>query len=165
MQLLRVMNDLWRREGLDMQMMLYDCISTGFERGLLQVVPNAKTLGNILTEATDKVSSGLAGAIGLGWLVGDCCLLFVRWVEMLCRRYSQQSLTDCSVSPHFSDQQRQVWFSVPQDRVRHEGPGRLLGARRVDPHSGRRGGREQRGRGCQGRRPGQVSVMCGVCDV
>lgn len=37
MQLLRVMSDLWRREGLDMQMMLYDCISTGHERGLLQV--------------------------------------------------------------------------------------------------------------------------------
>ncbi len=45
MQLLRVMNDLWRREGLDMQMRLYDCISTGFERGLLQVVLNANTLG------------------------------------------------------------------------------------------------------------------------
>ena len=37
LQLLRVMDDLWRREGLEMQMMLYDCISTGYERGLLQV--------------------------------------------------------------------------------------------------------------------------------
>ena len=37
--------------------MLYDCISTGEERGLLQVVLNAKTLGNILTDATDKQSS------------------------------------------------------------------------------------------------------------
>jgi len=53
MQLLRVMNDLWRKEGLDMQMMLYDCISTGDERGLLQVVLNAKTLGNILLDTTD----------------------------------------------------------------------------------------------------------------
>ena len=58
MQLLRVMDDLWRREGLDMQMMLYDCISTGFERGLLQVVLNATTLGNILQEATDKNGAG-----------------------------------------------------------------------------------------------------------
>jgi phosphatidylinositol kinase/protein kinase (PI-3 family) len=56
MQLLRVMNDLWKREGLDMQMMLYDCMSTGYERGLLQVVQNATTLGSILMEATDKQS-------------------------------------------------------------------------------------------------------------
>lgn len=47
MQLLRVMNELWKKEGLDMQMMLYDCISTGYERGLLQVVLNATTLGEI----------------------------------------------------------------------------------------------------------------------
>lgn len=55
-QLLRVMDDLWRREGLDMQMMLYDCISTGYERGLLQVVLNATTLGSILMDATDSQS-------------------------------------------------------------------------------------------------------------
>jgi phosphatidylinositol-4,5-bisphosphate 3-kinase len=48
------MYDLWRREGLDMEMMLYDCISTGDERGLLQVVLNATTLGSILLQATDK---------------------------------------------------------------------------------------------------------------
>lgn len=56
MQLLHVMDALWKREDLDMQMMLYDCMSTGFERGLLQVVQNATTLGTILMEATDKQS-------------------------------------------------------------------------------------------------------------
>ena len=48
MQLLRVMSDLWKKEGLDMQMMLYDCISTGNERGLLQIVGNANTLGRCI---------------------------------------------------------------------------------------------------------------------
>ena len=48
MQLLRVMSDLWKKEGLDMQMQLYDCISTGDERGLLQIVLNANTLGKKL---------------------------------------------------------------------------------------------------------------------
>lgn len=52
LQLLRVMEDLWRREGLEMRMMIYDCISTGFERGLLQVVQNATTLGSIILEST-----------------------------------------------------------------------------------------------------------------
>jgi CRP-like cAMP-binding protein len=62
MQLLRVMNDLWRKEGLDMQMKLYDCISTGYERGLLQVVQNASTLGNILLNSTDNKGSGKSGS-------------------------------------------------------------------------------------------------------
>ena len=45
MQLLRVMSDLWMKEGLDMEMQLYDCISTGRERGLINVVKNSNTLG------------------------------------------------------------------------------------------------------------------------
>ena len=66
LQLLRVMDSLWRAEGLEMQMQLYDCISTGDERGLLQVVQNSNTVGNILAEATDmrskaKVKSGSMG--------------------------------------------------------------------------------------------------------
>lgn len=67
-QLLRVMNDLWLKEGLDMKMMLYDCISTGFERGLLQVVLQANTLGNILIEATDQRSKSKGNAIKSGSL-------------------------------------------------------------------------------------------------
>lgn len=67
-QLLRVMNDLWRREGLDMRMMLYDCISTGDERGLLQVVLNATTLGSILMEATDSQTKSKGGASKSGSL-------------------------------------------------------------------------------------------------
>ena len=54
LQLLKIMNDLWKKEGLDMQMMIYGCISTGDERGLLEVVLNSSTLGGVLLEATDK---------------------------------------------------------------------------------------------------------------
>lgn len=54
LQLLTVMNHIWLKEGLDMKMQLYGCISTGFERGLLQVVQNATTLGRILIDATAK---------------------------------------------------------------------------------------------------------------
>jgi phosphatidylinositol kinase/protein kinase (PI-3 family) len=67
-QLLRVMNDIWKREGLDMQMQLYDCISTGCERGLLQVVLNATTLGSILMDATDKASVNKGGVSKSGSL-------------------------------------------------------------------------------------------------
>lgn len=74
LQLLRVMYELWRREGLDMQMNIYGCISTGtytitnneslksmvsicclgFERGLLQVVRNATTIGSVLLHFADQ---------------------------------------------------------------------------------------------------------------
>lgn len=61
MQLLRVMNDLWRREHLDMKMNLYDCIATGDERGLLQVVLDSTTLGSILLQMTDEEITGSRG--------------------------------------------------------------------------------------------------------
>ena len=63
LQLLNIMNDIWRKEGLDMQMMLYDCISTGDERGLLQVVQNATTLASILLDASDEKISAKAGTL------------------------------------------------------------------------------------------------------
>ena len=53
LQLLKVMDDIWHKEGLDMHMNVYDCISTGYERGLLQVVSNATTLGSMVLDATD----------------------------------------------------------------------------------------------------------------
>lgn len=52
-QLLRVMDVIWKKEGLDMKMMLYDCVSTGNERGLLQVVQNSSTLASIILDKTD----------------------------------------------------------------------------------------------------------------
>ena len=46
-----------------MQMMLYDCISTGDERGLLQVVMNATTLAHILLDATDEDGHTKGGSV------------------------------------------------------------------------------------------------------
>ena len=68
LQLLRVMNLLWEKEGLDMQMSLYDCISTGDERGLLQVVPDAMTIGSVLLHATDKKRKESGGTVRSGSL-------------------------------------------------------------------------------------------------
>ena len=48
------MNNLWSKSGKDMRMCLYDCISTGDQRGLIQVVPGATTIGKILLQATDN---------------------------------------------------------------------------------------------------------------
>jgi len=47
LQLLRVMDNLWKDHDLDMCMTLYGCISTGKDQGLIEVVSKAETIAKI----------------------------------------------------------------------------------------------------------------------
>jgi phosphatidylinositol-4,5-bisphosphate 3-kinase len=47
LQLIRLMDQLWKAEGLDLQMNAYQCLSTGDYVGMLEVVMNAKTIADI----------------------------------------------------------------------------------------------------------------------
>ena len=53
LQLLGVMDAVWKQYDLDMRMKVYDCRATGFERGMLQVVTESTTLAHMVLEATD----------------------------------------------------------------------------------------------------------------
>jgi len=46
-QVLRVMDRLWKQEGLDMQMSLYGVVATGDLTGMIQIVPNSETIARI----------------------------------------------------------------------------------------------------------------------
>ncbi len=52
------MDQVWQSEGLDLNMLYYQCLPTSFRRGLIEVVLESKTTGQI-----QKENSGVSGAM------------------------------------------------------------------------------------------------------
>jgi phosphatidylinositol-4,5-bisphosphate 3-kinase len=47
LQVIRIIDSIWRRAGLDLRMLPYSCLATGKQVGMIEVVKNAKTVMNI----------------------------------------------------------------------------------------------------------------------
>ena len=47
LQMIRVMDKLWLREGLDLKIVTFACVATGENQGILEMVTEAKTLREI----------------------------------------------------------------------------------------------------------------------
>lgn len=58
LQVLSVMDKLWKKEDMDMHMSAYGCISTGDEIGMLEIVLNSATLANIVADSRGEVYNG-----------------------------------------------------------------------------------------------------------
>lgn len=50
LQMVRIMDKLWLREGLDLKMVTFACVPTGHKRGMIEMVNNAETLRKIQVE-------------------------------------------------------------------------------------------------------------------
>lgn len=50
LQLVRFMDELWRNQGLDLQMWPYRCVASGAESGMIEVVREARTTADIQVE-------------------------------------------------------------------------------------------------------------------
>uniref|UniRef100_A0A4W3JDS6 Phosphatidylinositol-4-phosphate 3-kinase catalytic subunit type 2 beta n=1 Tax=Callorhinchus milii TaxID=7868 RepID=A0A4W3JDS6_CALMI len=50
LQMIHIMNKIWLQEGLDMRMIFFKCTSTGCDRGMVEMIPNAETLRKIQVE-------------------------------------------------------------------------------------------------------------------
>ena len=46
------MESIWKRGGLDLQLSCYRCLPTGDKEGLIQMVPEAETIGRIQMEVS-----------------------------------------------------------------------------------------------------------------
>ncbi|KAG7400890.1 Phosphatidylinositol 4,5-bisphosphate 3-kinase catalytic subunit gamma isoform [Phytophthora boehmeriae] len=57
LQILRVMDDLWREAGLELCLLPYACISTGDEIGMIEVVGDSETLASIIYARHAKSST------------------------------------------------------------------------------------------------------------
>ena len=47
LQVLRMMDNLWQKEGLDLKMSVYSTVATGEQTGLIEIVPNSETIAKI----------------------------------------------------------------------------------------------------------------------
>ncbi|ERL86797.1 hypothetical protein D910_04202 [Dendroctonus ponderosae] len=59
LQMLKIMDRLWKREGLDLKMNPYNCISLEHRVGMIEVVLNAETIANIQKEKNSAVVANL----------------------------------------------------------------------------------------------------------
>ncbi|GFY47911.1 phosphatidylinositol 4,5-bisphosphate 3-kinase catalytic subunit beta isoform [Trichonephila inaurata madagascariensis] len=68
LQMIRIMDRLWKDEGLDLRMIPYRCMATGHRVGLIEVVPNADTIANIQKEKGFTATSAFKKGSILSWL-------------------------------------------------------------------------------------------------
>ena len=50
LQMVRIMDKMWLKEGLDLKMVTFQCIPTGDKKGMIEMITDAETLRKIQVE-------------------------------------------------------------------------------------------------------------------
>ncbi|PWA31029.1 hypothetical protein CCH79_00010662 [Gambusia affinis] len=57
LQTIRLMENLWKKEGLDLRMIPYGCLSTGNKTGLIEIVKSSDTIANIQRNSSNSAAT------------------------------------------------------------------------------------------------------------
>uniref|UniRef100_A0A7N9AYH9 phosphatidylinositol-4,5-bisphosphate 3-kinase n=1 Tax=Mastacembelus armatus TaxID=205130 RepID=A0A7N9AYH9_9TELE len=57
LQMIQLMENLWKKEGLDLRMSPYGCLSTGNKMGLIEAVKNSDTIANIQRNSSNSAAT------------------------------------------------------------------------------------------------------------
>jgi len=68
LQILKIMDNLWQSEDLDLGLIPYGCLSTGSKTGLIEIVLNAETVANIQKSKGGVVMGAFTRSVLLDWL-------------------------------------------------------------------------------------------------
>ena len=58
--MLRVIDSLWKQDNLDLMLSPYECVATGFQLGMLEIVTNSSTVANIVEDGVERTAKGFA---------------------------------------------------------------------------------------------------------
>ncbi|QQP56277.1 Phosphatidylinositol4phosphate 3kinase C2 domaincontaining subunit beta-like, partial [Caligus rogercresseyi] len=68
LQMIRTMNDIWLKAGLDLRIITFVCLPTGFNSGMIEMVSDAKTLREIQVAGSNGVAGSFKDKSLFDWL-------------------------------------------------------------------------------------------------
>jgi len=68
LQIISIMDTLWKEEGLDLRMIPYGCLATGHESGLIRVVTQSNTVANIQKGKGSRLASSFRYQTLFEWI-------------------------------------------------------------------------------------------------